>query len=152
MNIIPLKLIIGLIIMGVNYSVTIENQIVERSESNVSINCLTPEYILNTLRSMESYSVVQGIEAGIWQASIECNDDEMIHTNIIGFGYQSDDKPIHLIFEKGDPKLIIEITSLLSKSCGNLIISPDTGERPLQVNRNTNIKKALREWEHTKNL
>ena len=59
----------------------------------------------------------------------------------------SERRRYRIMFEKGDPSLILQIVHGLSRRCGPLVITPDSGDMPLAVWAQADLKKLLSEWE-----
>jgi hypothetical protein len=51
-----------------------------------------------------------------------------------------------ILFEKGDPSLILQIVHALSARCGPLVVLPDTGDPPVVVWPGADPKELLQAW------
>jgi hypothetical protein len=108
----------------------------------------SPNEVLAALTSLDSLNVESGFMNGSWQTTVE---DEVrdyytsIHMHECG---KMDDNG-SLSFEKGEPRLIIEILKILSEKTGTVALFPDTGDVPLCVYPAIDVDLALSTWEHT---
>ena len=91
--------------------------------------------------------------SSIWQAVIDgatkANRDVGTLLNVDKFN-GDEDEPHSIWFEKGSPKVILEIVGRLARECGTLVVVPDTGDAPIAVTGKDSVEKLLREWEHTR--
>jgi hypothetical protein len=58
----------------------------------------------------------------------------------------SEQRRYKIMFEKGDPSLVLQIVHALSSRCGPLVVTPDTGDPPAVVWPEADLKKLLRAW------
>lgn len=64
----------------------------------------------------------------------------------------SEEAPHSIWFEKGWPELILRVVHGLARTCGPLVIIPDTGEDPAVVTSSDLVDEILRAWEHTEDV
>jgi hypothetical protein len=64
----------------------------------------------------------------------------------------SEGKPHSILFEKGTPRVILELLKHLAGRCGPLVVIPDTGEAPIAVTAESSVRMLLDEWEHTRDM
>ena len=62
----------------------------------------------------------------------------------------SEQKRQRIVFEKGDPSLVLRIVHGLSARCGPLVVVPDSGDSPVVVWAEAKLEKLLREWDLTR--
>ena len=89
----------------------------------------------------------------IWQADIEGfkgpNQNRGTLLDIDSWG-GSEQERYQIMFEKGDPSLILRIVHGLSARCGPLVVIPDSGDPPIVVWADAKLEKLLHEWEPTR--
>jgi hypothetical protein len=83
-----------------------------------------------------------------WQATIAAtkgrDSDRWTVLNIDQWG-GSESRRYKIVFDKGDPTLILQIVHGLSKKCGPLLVVPDSDE-PVVVWPEADLKKLARRW------
>ena len=83
-----------------------------------------------------------------WQADVESTNrrgrDRWASLTIEKWG-GSEDRRYKIMFEKGDPALVLRIVHGLSAHCGPLLVTPDSYP-PLVVWQDADPKKLIRAW------
>ena len=143
--------------MGVIYtSVPIDKEVkeyldeleIEYSKEKVPSKNPSPNEILSVLGKFQNLNVESGFIRGAWQAQIENKvDDGWTTIHIMECNELACEGS--LSFEKGEPKLIIQILKALSNTVGIMVLTPDTGEEPLVIDSDLDVDAALSSWEHT---
>jgi hypothetical protein len=108
-----------------------------------------PGEIKAVLGALEGYEIEYsgGGLGEIWQAFVgHASEPDREWTLVNVLDYAGDDVPRSLHFEKGWPELIVRILVGLSRSCGTLVLVPDTGETPLIVTPETEPQSAVTLW------
>jgi hypothetical protein len=111
----------------------------------------TPRDLRAVLDGLSDHTVNYIVGPGNWQADVEAKTGFRLFrptalVNVIDF--QGDETTPHLIcFEKGDLRLTILIVERLSRTCGNLLVVPDTGAQPLLVTPGIDPSIAIKVWE-----
>jgi len=81
-----------------------------------------------------------------WSADIQGkgrnrDHDTLLHINKWG-GSEHRRQPV--VFEKGDPSLVLRIVHALSSRCGPLVVTPDSGDPPVVAWAEADLKKLIR--------
>ena len=109
---------------------------------------ITAKSVIEALERLDGFSYKTGAMDKFWQAKFENDLNEEEYSTINGFGYENENSPMAITFEKGDPKTIAMLVKELSSVYGAIIIVPDTGDDAIVVNHNTNISQVNKEWPH----
>jgi len=109
----------------------------------------TPAEIRQVCDALDGFDVKYNAskKGKYWQAAIEGkgkNRNKGTLLNIEKWG-GSEDRRYKIIFEKGDPALILQICHALSSVCGPLVVFPDS-DVPLVVWPEADLKKLRRQW------
>ena len=109
----------------------------------------TVEEIRVVLESLTDYKAEYNEPGagGTWQAFVESKSDpdrEWTLLNMID--YVDNKTPTSIYFEKGWVELIAKILAGLSKTCGTLVLWPDTGDPPLIITPEIELDEALSQW------
>ena len=111
----------------------------------------TPTEIREVWDALDNFAVTYTASAKgkFWQADVTGRKgaDRKRGTllNIDNWG-GSESRRYKITFEKGDPQLILQIVHALSAKCGPLVIVPDTGDDPVVVWPEADLKKLRRKW------
>jgi hypothetical protein len=111
----------------------------------------TPAEIREVCDALEGFRVEYNasVKDKFWQAVIEGikgRDRRRWAVLSIDKWGGSEQKRYKIMFEKGDPSLILQIVHALSARCGPLLVAPDS-DSPVVVWPEADLKKLLREWE-----
>jgi hypothetical protein len=115
----------------------------------------TPAEVRDVCDSLDGFRVEYNVSAKkkIWQADVQGikGPDRQRGTllDVEKWG-GSEQKRHRILFEKGDPSLVLRIVHGLSARCGPLAVIPDSGDSPVVVWAEAKLEKLLREWEATR--
>ena len=110
----------------------------------------TPAEIRAVCDALEGFGVeyTSSARKKFWQANVHGlkggDRNRATLLNIDKWG-GSENGRYKIMFEKGDPSLILQIVQALSKQCGPLVVVPDS-DVPAVVWPEANLKKLLRKW------
>jgi len=110
----------------------------------------TPAEIREVCDALEGFGVEYKSSGKnkFWQADVTGNTkptrNRWTLLNINNWG-GSETRRYKIMFEKGDPDVIIKIVHGLSAKCGPLMIVPDSYE-PIVVWAEADVKKLLKQW------
>jgi hypothetical protein len=111
----------------------------------------TPAELREACAALEGFKTKFNVKAKKhWQAVISREEtDEWTSLEVRKFS-GSEDKPHAILFEKGSPRVILEVLKHLAGKCGPLVVIPDTGDAPIAVMGKSSVSKMLNEWGHTR--
>jgi hypothetical protein len=111
----------------------------------------TPAEIRSVCDALDGFRVEYHVSAEkkFWQAVIKGvrgrDRDRWTMLNIDDWG-GSEARRWQILFDKGDPALILQVVQGLSARCGPLVVVPDTGDPPAVVWPAADLKELLRTW------
>jgi hypothetical protein len=113
----------------------------------------TPTELREACAALNGFKTKFNVKAKAhWQALISREEtDEWTTLEVRKFS-GAEDKPHSILFEKGTPRVILEVLKSLAGKCGPLVIIPDTGDPPIAVTAKSSVEKLLDEWDHTQGM
>jgi hypothetical protein len=107
------------------------------------------EELRSVLDHLEGYTICYNTKIGDWYADISQTDlvagdwTVLLVSNYKG----NDPDPHEFSFRHGSPLLMLRILQRLARTCGPLILFPDTGDLPLVVTPELDLTQALHAWD-----
>jgi hypothetical protein len=119
--------------------------------SSTSSRNSSPQELRAVLDELSGYRIEYIVSQDNWQALVEATTGLHFfrpNTLVCLVDFHGDETmPQIFYFEKGDPKLNIQIVERLSRVCGPFYIFPDTGAQPLLVTPGMDPIDAIKVWE-----
>jgi hypothetical protein len=115
----------------------------------------TPAEIRAVCDNLDGVRVDYNVSATkkVWQANVQAvkgpDLDRGTLLDVDKWGGSEQERQ-RIVFEKGDPSLILRIVHGLSAHCGPLAVIPDSGESPIVAWAEAKLEKLLPEWEPTR--
>jgi hypothetical protein len=110
----------------------------------------TPKEVRAVCDALEGFGVTYNASAKgkFWQAGVEEDKGRNRRGTLLNIDKWggSEDRRYKIMFEKGDPSLILQIVHGLSSACGPLVVVPDSGDTPAVVWPKADVKRLAREW------
>ncbi|HKB04982.1 MAG TPA: hypothetical protein VKD90_22355 [Gemmataceae bacterium] len=112
----------------------------------------TPAEIRAVCDALDGFRVkyIASTKKKFWQAVVEGRKgrdrERWTILNIEKWG-GSEDRRYQILFDKGDPALILEIVRALTAPCGPLVVIPDTGDTPIVLWPEADPEELMRAWE-----
>lgn len=108
--------------------------------------------ICSVLDHLDGYTTHYSTDStgrGNWYAEVSQTDQvKSDWAFLVVSNYSGNDADSHAFcFEHGSPLVMMLILQRLARTCGPLILLPDTGHFPLVVTSELDLDQALHEWE-----